>query len=92
MLNGGSPRFPARDDVAHAAKDAFLEAHSIARRQQAPSLELRAAISLARLSRSLGRRERDRGRAVLAEAYRSLGEGHDTSDARSARALLSELD
>jgi predicted ATPase len=67
----------------------FLRAIEQTRNQGAKSLELRAAISLARLWRDQGKR---------AEAYDLLGpiydwftEGFDTPDLKDARTLLDEL-
>jgi predicted ATPase len=67
----------------------LVEALEIARRQQAKSLELRAATSLARLWQSQGDTQRARG--LLAGTYRWFTEGHDTGDLRAAAALLAEL-
>ena len=72
-----------------AAEAAFRDALAIARRQEARSLELRAATSRARLLRDRGRR--DEARAALAPVYAWFTEGHDTRDLRTARALLAEL-
>jgi predicted ATPase len=71
------------------AERALVEALEIARRQQAKSLELRAATSLARLWQSQGDTQRARG--LLAGTYRWFTEGHDTGDLRAAAALLAEL-
>jgi len=73
-----------------AAEAAFRDALEIARRQEARSLELRAATSRARLVRDRGRR--DQARAALAPVYGWFTEGHDTRDPRTARALLAELE
>ncbi|HET7884324.1 MAG TPA: adenylate/guanylate cyclase domain-containing protein [Acetobacteraceae bacterium] len=60
-----------------------------ARQQGAKSLELRAAVSLARL---LQHQERQaEARQLLAVAYAGFTEGFDTPDLRDASALLSEL-
>jgi predicted ATPase len=66
----------------------FEQALAKARRQDAKALELRAAISLARLWRDQGRGE---GRKLLTPIYRSFAEGHQTRDLREARVLLQEL-
>jgi len=58
----------------------------IAQTQQAKSLELRAAVSLARL---LG--ERGEARELLAPVYGWFTEGFDTADLKDAKALLDEL-
>jgi predicted ATPase len=60
-----------------------------ARRQQAKSLELRAATSLARLWQSQGKR-RD-AYDLLAPVYHGFTEGFDTADLKDARALLDKL-
>ena len=61
----------------------------IARRQQAKSLELRAATSLARLWQHQGKHIA--ARELLAPVYGWFTEGFDTADLRDARALLEEL-
>jgi predicted ATPase len=62
------------------AGDSFRQALTVARRQAATSLELRAALSLFRLHRE--------SRPVLAEVYGRFAEGFDTADLADARALL----
>ena len=61
----------------------------IARRQQAKSLELRAAMSLARLWRQRGKRAE--AYELLAPIYGWFTEGFDTADLQEANALLKEL-
>jgi tetratricopeptide (TPR) repeat protein len=68
----------------------FHQALSIARNQQAKSLELRAATSLARLWRSQDKR--DEARKLLAEVYNWFTEGFDTADLHDAKTLLDELE
>jgi predicted ATPase len=63
----------------------FRRALEIARRQGARSLELRAAVSLARWWRGQGRP--DEARALLCPVYDTFTEGFDTADLREARAL-----
>jgi len=76
------------DDRA-AAERAYRQAISVAAGQQAKSLELRAATSLAML---LGeQRRRSEGYAVLAPVYNWFTEGFDTLDLKEAKALLGEL-
>jgi predicted ATPase len=60
-----------------------------ARNQQAKSLELRAAVNLARLSRGQGRH--DEAHDLLAPIYGGFTEGFDTYDLKAAKALLDEL-
>lgn len=67
----------------------FARALEVARAQEARSLELRAAISLARLRRDQGRNAE--ARAVLAPVYAWFTEGFATSDLMDARALLAQL-
>ena len=67
----------------------FHEALRLAGDQGAKSLELKAAISLARLYRSEGQ---DRAaRDVLVPAYTWFTEGHETSDLAEAKELLDQL-
>jgi predicted ATPase len=68
------------------AETCFQQALTVARRQQARSLELRAAMSLARLWQQQGRR--DEARELLAPIYGWFTEGFDTADLQDARALL----
>jgi predicted ATPase len=72
-----------------AAEASFDRALSIARRQNAKSWELRAAVNLARLWRDRG--DSDRARDLLAPIYSWFTEGFDTPDLLAARALLDEL-
>jgi predicted ATPase len=71
------------------AEICFQHALDVARRQQARSLELRAAMSLARLWQQQGRQAE--ARALLAPIYGWFTEGFDTADLQEARALLDEL-
>jgi len=71
------------------AEVCFQQALDIARRQQAKSLELRAATSLSRLWQHQGKRQE--ARQLLAEVYRWFTEGFDTADLQEARVLLDEL-
>jgi class 3 adenylate cyclase/predicted ATPase len=71
------------------AETCFREALDIARRQQAKSLELRAAVSLSRLWQRQGKR--DEARMLLAPIYGWFTEGFDTADLQEAKALLEEL-
>jgi predicted ATPase/class 3 adenylate cyclase len=67
----------------------FERAMAITRTQGARSLELRAAISMARLWRDQGKR--DEARELLALVYGWFTEGVDTLDLKEAKALLDEL-
>jgi predicted ATPase len=60
-----------------------------ARRQQAKSLELWAAMSLGRLWQRQGKRTE--ARELLAEVYSWFTEGFDTADLREAKGLLEAL-
>jgi adenylate cyclase len=71
------------------AEATFRCALDIARRQQAKSLELRAATSLARLWQHQGKRTE--AHQLLAEVYGGFTEGFDTADLREAKALLDAL-
>jgi class 3 adenylate cyclase/predicted ATPase len=71
------------------AEECFHQALNIARRQQAKSLELRAAMSLSRLWQHQGKR--GAARDLLAPIYGWFTEGFDTADLRTAKALLDEL-
>ena len=61
----------------------------VARRQEAKSLELRAAMSLSRLWQQQGKRTE--AHALLAPIYSWFTEGFDTADLQEAKALLQEL-
>jgi len=71
------------------AAQCFRDAIEVARRQSAKSLELRAAMSLARLLTEQGRR--DEARMMLAEIYSWFTEGFDTADLKDAKILLAQL-
>jgi predicted ATPase len=62
----------------------------VARRQEAKSLELRAATSLARLWQQQGKRAE--AYDLLAPIYGWFREGFDTADLTEAQALLHELE
>ncbi|CAG2160846.1 adenylate/guanylate cyclase domain-containing protein [Cupriavidus numazuensis] len=71
------------------AEDCFHKAVAMARQQGARSLELRAALSLARLWRRKGKA--DAARQVLAGIYGVFREGFDTLDLQQAKAFLDEV-
>jgi predicted ATPase len=71
------------------AEACFRQALDVARRQQAKSLELRAAMSLARLWQQQGKQAE--AQALLAPVYGWFTEGFDTADLQEAKALLDEL-
>jgi TOMM system kinase/cyclase fusion protein len=71
------------------AEACFQQALDIARRQQAKSLELRAATSLSRLWQRQGKHAE--ACELLAPVYGWFTEGFDTADLREAKALLEEL-
>ena len=78
----------SKPDTAKA-QEYFERALVVARKQQAKSWELRAAMSMARLWRDQGKR--DEARDLLAPVYGWFTEGLDTLDLKEARALLDEL-
>jgi tetratricopeptide (TPR) repeat protein len=71
------------------AETCFRRALDVARRQQAKSLELRAAIGLSRLWRRQGKGQAARQR--LEESYQWFTEGVDTADLKEAIDLLAQL-
>ncbi len=71
------------------AEQNFRKALVVARKQLCPTLELRAATSLARLLRS-DLREAE-AREVLAPVYAAFTEGFGRPDLETAKALLTEL-
>ena len=78
----------ARPDVSQAAT-CFQQALAVARRQQAKSFELRAALSLARLWQQQGKQAE--AHTLLAPIYGWFTEGFDTADLQEAKALLDAL-
>ena len=71
------------------AETCFRQALDVAGCQQAKSLELRAAMSLARLWQRQGKR--NEAHQLLADVYGWFTEGFDTADLQEAKALLEEL-
>ncbi|MCP4317989.1 MAG: AAA family ATPase [Hyphomicrobiales bacterium] len=76
-------------DQTLEAESCYRNALRIARDQGARSLELRTAISLARLWRDDNKRRNARN--LLAPVYDWFTEGFDTPDLKDAKALLDEL-
>ena len=76
-------------DEARAAEGWFIRARDMARRQDALSWELRAAMSLARFWRDHGRTAE--ARKMLYDVHQSFTEGFDAAGPRAARRLLDEL-
>jgi class 3 adenylate cyclase/predicted ATPase len=74
---------------AAKAETYFERALTVARAQQAKFLELRAAMSVARLCRDQGKPQQ--ARELLAPVYGWFSEGFDTRDLKEAKALLNEL-
>ena len=69
-----------------AVEASLRQALALAQDQHAKALELRAAVSLARLWQSAGRS--DEARQLLAPIYAWFTEGFDTADLQKARILL----
>jgi adenylate cyclase len=76
-------------DDAQDAEACFEQALAISRSQDARSLELRAATSLARLWQQ--RNRHDDARRLLSDCYASFDEGFDTADLRDAKQILESL-
>jgi tetratricopeptide (TPR) repeat protein len=75
--------------IAGEVEAAFRRSIEIAQSQQAKSLELRTATSLARLWQATGRSEA--ARQLLVPLYDWFTEGFDTPDLRAAQSLLAQL-
>jgi predicted ATPase len=71
------------------AEASFVQALEVARKQKAKSLELRAAMSIARLLQAQGNTRR--AHDLLAPMYGWFTQGFDTLDLRRAKLLLGEL-
>jgi predicted ATPase len=78
----------AAPEVSHA-EACFQQSLDIARRQQAKSLELRAAMSLSRLWQQQG--QQAEAYDLLAPIYGWFTEGFGTADLQEAKTLLEEL-
>jgi predicted ATPase len=79
---------PSKRDTTKA-EEYFERALAVARKQQAKSWELRAAMSVARLWRGQGKRQE--AHDLLAPVYGWFTEGFDTRDLKEAKVLLGEL-
>jgi predicted ATPase len=84
-LQGELLRQRPLSDVGQA-EACFQQALEVARRQQAKSLELRAALSLSRLWQQHGKHQAVH--ALLAPIYAWFTEGFDTADLQEAETLL----
>ncbi|MDD2915532.1 MAG: AAA family ATPase [Gallionella sp.] len=71
---------------AARAEACFDQALAVSRRQHAKSLELRAAMSMARLWQQQGKQKE--ARRLLEKVYNWFTEGFDTPDLKEARVLL----
>ncbi len=84
-----SPVANSKPQIEKEAEECFHKAIEVAQHQQAKSLELRAATSLAHLWRQQGKKTH--ARQMLSEIYGWFTEGFDTKDLQEAKALLEEL-
>ena len=84
---GGATRASPLQTEAEAC---FRQALNVACRQEAKSLELRAALSLSRLWQQQGKCTE--AHELLAPIYGWFTEGFDTADLQEAKALLEELE
>jgi predicted ATPase len=76
--------------MSRAEAETWLQrALDVARRQEAKSRELRAAMSLSRLWQQQG--QRTEAHDLLAPIYSWFTEGFDTADLQEAKMLLEEL-
>ncbi len=86
---GKSQKSKIETDPQGEAEAYFQKAISIAQRQEAKSLELRATMCLARLWLAQGKGAEAHRR--LAAVYNWFTEGFDTADLQEAKALLAQL-
>jgi predicted ATPase len=86
---GGEIALRSPEPDTAKAQDYFERALAVARKQQAKSWELRAAMSMARLWRDQGKPQK--ARDLLAPVYGWFTEGFDTLDLKEAKVLLGEL-
>jgi predicted ATPase len=85
----GELRLARSAEQHREAEICFHQALDITRRQQAKSLELRAALSLVRLWQQQGKRAD--ARQLLAPVYGWFTKGFDTADLQEAKALLADF-
>jgi class 3 adenylate cyclase/predicted ATPase len=88
-VKGKGQKAKVETEAQSEAEECFRKAINIAQRQQAKSLELRAATSLARLWQQQGKSAE--AHDLLALVYNWFTEGFDTKDLQEAKALLAEL-
>jgi predicted ATPase len=88
-LEGGMLHATDRTLRTAEAEACLPQALTIARRQQAKSLELRTAMSLVRLWQQQGKQAE--ASELLAPIYGWFTEGFDTADLQKARALLEDM-
>ncbi len=81
---------PSHPVTSSSPEECFLKAIEIARKQQAKSLELRAAMSLARLWQQ--QEKKAEAHKLLFEVYNWFTEGFDTRDLQEAKMLLDSLE
>jgi predicted ATPase/class 3 adenylate cyclase len=81
--------FAGTKNAEERASKAFESALATAREQKARALELRAALSLARLL--IKQEDANKARALLTPVYDSFTEGQDTPDLDAAKLCLQEL-
>src|SRR5215467_3035027 len=84
---GEHPGRSSKISILSEARASFIDALAIAKRQEARSWELRAALSLHRLDMAVGKPNHTQ----LAETYSSFTEGFETADLKSARKLLDSV-
>ena len=90
MIHGVHGELLAQSTKNYSRAEAcFQKSLEIAQRQNAKSLELRAAVSLGRLWRNQGKQAE--ARDLLAPVYGWFTEGFDTADLKEAKALTEEL-
>ena len=79
----------SKSHMQQEAEECFRQAIETARSQKAKMWELRAVMSLSRLWRQQGKK--DKARQLLVEIYGWFTEGFGTKDLQEAKALLGEL-